>query len=80
MMQHGDRLARDEARHVVAVANAVTAVGAAMKYNACQIARGLVVIATVMAGDDPAARTAVAKTMLDHARELDADVIGARVH
>jgi hypothetical protein len=74
-----DRALVAEVAHLTAVGNAVAT---AMDFDALQIARGLVVIATVMAeqSKDPAARVAVAKLMMEHARELDADIIGASSH
>ncbi len=68
---------RQELDHLRAITNSV---GAALKFDAMLVARGLVTIAAAMASDDPVARTAVAKAMIENAWELDRDLVDATMH
>jgi ABC-type ATPase involved in cell division len=73
----GEERAREDARHVVAVANAMLAAG---NYDRVGTARGLAIIATVLVGDDPSGRLALAAEMLELVRELEPNLVTARWH
>ena len=66
-----------EALEAQYVTNVATAVMAAQDFDRSQCARGVAIVALVIAGDDPAARTALAQLMLKLASELDPDLAGA---
>jgi hypothetical protein len=57
--------------HVAAIANAVVA---AQDHDHFESAFGLIMIATILVGDDPVSRTSLARWMLETAHELDPDV------
>ena len=63
-----------EAKYVADVTNAVLA---AQAFNAIRCSRGVAVMVTIIAGNDPAARVGLAQIMLQLAHELDADLDGA---
>jgi hypothetical protein len=66
-----------EARHAANVANAALQIMRAQDFDRVRCACGLAVMSTAIAGDDLIARAMLAKTMIDLAFELDADVFGA---
>jgi hypothetical protein len=74
---NGDALARVDAEHVVAVANAVIR---ARRHDALGTALGLLTIATMLAGDDPQMKTTVAVAMIRTALELDPHVSSVQWH
>jgi hypothetical protein len=76
-MSPDDRITR-EARHCADITNLAWAMMRAQDFDAVGCATGVCIMATVMIGSDPAARTALATEMLRLARELDPDLIDAR--
>lgn len=70
-----------EVKHAVTVTNLAIALFRAQEYDRTNIACGVAIMASVLAGQDPEAKSQLAHTMLKLARELDADLanaIGAR--
>ena len=63
--------------HVVGLANLMLE---ACRFDGLDCAAGLVTIAQVLAGKEPAAKTRLAQIMIDAARELDAHVLSAPPH
>jgi hypothetical protein len=77
-MPQPDDKQRDVAEEVMHVTSVANAVREAMKFDALQIARGLIAIPCVMAGDDPTARTTIGKEMIAAALELDPHLASVR--
>jgi uncharacterized protein (UPF0147 family) len=75
--QTADQDATEEARRCADVANAVMR---AKRHDAVRCACGIAIMATVVAGSDPTARTALARQMLELISELDRDVLDAVQH
>jgi hypothetical protein len=66
----------DALQDATAIANAILS----RKHDPVQTACNLAVFAVVIAGEDQIAKIALAQTMLQYARELDPDLVGACWH
>jgi hypothetical protein len=67
-----------EVEHCADVANLAYAVMRAREFDRTSCACGVAIMASVLAGQDPEARTMLAQTMLKLARELDPDLVNAK--
>jgi hypothetical protein len=67
-----------EVAHTVKVVNLTHALLRAQNFDRVNCACGVAIMATVLAGQDRAARAALANTMFKLAHELDPDLLGAR--
>ena len=75
MTSPDEEYAQQEARYCVDVCNAVIA---AQDFNRTQCACGVAIISTVIAGDDPVAKLALAKEMAKLIEELEPGFMRAR--
>lgn len=73
-----ERTIATEVAHTVDVTNLALAMMRAQDWDRANCACGVAIMASVLAGNDPAARTLLAQQMLRLARELDADLVNAR--
>ena len=67
-----------EVEHTVRVTNLANAMFAAQNFDRTQCAVGVAVMASVLAGQDPVARTMLAREMIKLANELDPAAVDAR--
>jgi hypothetical protein len=65
-------------KHTVAVTDLAVALMLAEDFDRANVCCGLAIIASMLAGKDPDARTMLAQTMLKLARELDPELVNAR--
>jgi hypothetical protein len=67
-----------EVEHTVSVTNLAVALMRARDFDSASVACGVAILAKVLAGDDPIARTLLAQQMMQLIKELDPDVASAR--
>ena len=69
---------KQEVQHTVNVANLAYAMMAAQNFDTVKCACGVAIMASVMVGTDPSARTLLAHELLRLAEELDEGLVRAR--
>jgi hypothetical protein len=69
---------RVEAEHTARVANLAYALFAAQNLDRIKCSIGVAIMATVIVGNDPVAKTMLAREMLKLVNDLDPSLLGAR--